>query len=221
MASITNTSAVTTTTSSTANEKVAAESTAEATQDRFLKLLVAQLNNQDPMNPLDNAQLTSQIAQINTVSGIQQVNDTLKAVASQIASMQLLQGTALVGREVLVEGNKLAVNEDKKGLGSFDLSGNAGSVKVEVLTPGGQVAGTVDMGTLAAGRHAFEWDAAAYSGTTSDLRFRVTASNGEQAVSSTALMRDKVVSAAAKDGALTLQLQKAGEASYTSLKAVL
>lgn len=47
-----------------------------AAQDRFLKLLVAQLNNQDPMNPLDNAQMTSQIAQINTVTGIQQLNQT-------------------------------------------------------------------------------------------------------------------------------------------------
>ena len=51
----------------TANDSAAA-------QDRFLKLLVAQLNNQDPMTPMDNAQMTSQIAQINTVTGIQQLN---------------------------------------------------------------------------------------------------------------------------------------------------
>ena len=50
-----------------------------AAQDRFLKLLVAQLNNQDPMNPLDNAQMTSQMAQINTVTGIQQLNQTMQA----------------------------------------------------------------------------------------------------------------------------------------------
>ena len=50
-----------------------------AAQDRFLKLLVAQLNNQDPMNPLDNAQMTSQIAQINTVTGISSSTRPCKA----------------------------------------------------------------------------------------------------------------------------------------------
>ena len=62
---------------------------ANASQDRFLKLLVAQLNNQDPMNPMDNAQMTSQMAQINTVSGIQQVNETLKSMATQFTSCLL------------------------------------------------------------------------------------------------------------------------------------
>ena len=64
-----------------------------AAQDRFLKLLVAQLNNQDPMNPLDNAQMTSQIAQINTVTGISQLNDTMKAMASQASAMQMMQAS--------------------------------------------------------------------------------------------------------------------------------
>ena len=71
-------------------------------QDRFLKLLVAQLNNQDPMNTMDNAQMTSQIAQINTVTGIQQLNETVKCLVSQFASQQMLQGSAMVGRQVLV-----------------------------------------------------------------------------------------------------------------------
>src|SRR3989344_2156188 len=93
-----------------------------AAQDRFLKLLVAQLNNQDPMNPLDNAQMTSQIAQINTVTGIQQLN-----------SLQVMQGTALIGRNVMTEGSTLAV-ADKAGKGGFELASAATKVKVEVMT---------------------------------------------------------------------------------------
>ncbi|MGI9133999.1 MAG: flagellar hook assembly protein FlgD, partial [Rhodoferax sp.] len=68
-------------------------SDANASQDRFLKLLVAQLNNQDPMNPMDNAQMTSQMAQINTVTGIQQLNETMNSMSSQYASIQMLKGT--------------------------------------------------------------------------------------------------------------------------------
>ena len=58
--------------------------TRQASQDRFLKLLVAQLNNQDPLNPMDNAQMTTQMAQINTVSGIQELNATLKGMADAV-----------------------------------------------------------------------------------------------------------------------------------------
>ncbi|MFM8767622.1 MAG: flagellar hook assembly protein FlgD, partial [Rubrivivax sp.] len=77
----------------------------EESGDRFLKLLVTQLKNQDPMNPMDNAQLTTQMAQINTVSGIQQLNETIKGMATQFGAMQVLQGAAMVGRDVLTEGN--------------------------------------------------------------------------------------------------------------------
>jgi len=90
-----------------------------AAQDRFLKLLVAQLNNQDPMNPLDNAQMTSQIAQINTVTGIQQLNQTMQSMAEQFNSLQVMQGTALIGRNVMTEGSSLAV-ADKAGKGGFE-----------------------------------------------------------------------------------------------------
>eukprot|EP01036_Dinobryon_divergens_P015923 gene15923-21576_t len=109
-----------------------------ASQDRFLKLLVAQLNNQDPMNPLDNAQMTSQIAQINTVTGIQQLNQTMQSMASQFNSLQVMQGTALVGRNVLTEGSSLAV-ADKTGKGGFEaaplvlVAGQAGPQRMRAL----------------------------------------------------------------------------------------
>ena len=73
-------------------------------QDRFLKLLVAQLNNQDPMNPMDNAQMTSQMAQINTVSGIQELNATMKSMATQFQSC-VMQGASMIGHDVLLKSN--------------------------------------------------------------------------------------------------------------------
>ena len=132
-----------------------------AAQDRFMKLLVAQLNNQDPMNPMDNAQMTSQIAQINTVTGIQQVNDTLKSMAEQFTSLQVLQGASLVGHDVLVEGTTLTRNAGV-AKGAVELAGTADNVKIEILTPGGQIIDTINLGALEAGRHSFEWNAASY-----------------------------------------------------------
>ncbi|MDU7587295.1 MAG: flagellar hook capping FlgD N-terminal domain-containing protein, partial [Acidovorax sp.] len=107
-----------------------------AMQDRFLKLLVAQLTNQDPMNPLDNAQMTSQMAQINTVTGIQQLNQTMASMAAQFNSLQVMQGTALVGRSVLTEGSTVTI-DDKTGKGGFELASAATSVKVEIVNANG------------------------------------------------------------------------------------
>src|SRR3954467_14498248 len=119
--------AVNSTTSATdataAASSIAASTTdANATSERFLKLLVAQMQNQDPLSPMDNAQVTSQMAQINTVSGIDKLNATVAGLPSQFAQLQALQGASLVGHDVVVPGNALRVT-DGTGTGGFELTG--------------------------------------------------------------------------------------------------
>ena len=167
-------------------------SDANASQDRFLKLLVAQLNNQDPMNPMDNAQMTSQMAQINTVSGIQQLNETMKSMSAQFTASRVLQGTAMIGHDVLVQSKTLSL-DGGKAKGSVDVSGSADKVTLEILSPGGQEIDTRNLGAMTAGRHAFEWDASSYTGTGSPS-FKITATSGGTNVPTTALARDTVVS---------------------------
>src|SRR6476659_897494 len=87
--------------------------------DRFLKLLVAQMQNQDPLNPMDNAQVTSQMAQINTVNGIEKLNTTVQGLSGHVVQMQALQGANLIGRDVIVPGNKMDI-EDGVGQGGFE-----------------------------------------------------------------------------------------------------
>src|SRR6195952_5729530 len=159
-------------------------------QDRFLKLLVTQLQNQDPLNPMDNAQLTSQIAQINTVSGIATLNTSVQGLSSQFLQMQTLQGAALVGKNVIVPGNKLDI-ADGSAQGGFELASAADAVKMEVLSPAGVVLDTVQLGAQSSGLHSFDWATTKYDNT-SNLRFRITATNGTTALTSTALMRDTV-----------------------------
>lgn len=194
-------------------------SDANASQDRFLKLLVAQLNNQDPMNPMDNAQMTSQMAQINTVTGIQQVNETLKSMATQFTSMQVLQGSSMVGRNILVESNTLT-RSDGVASGAIDLTGKADTVKVDILSPGGQVLGSFNLGSREAGRQSFDWDASSYKGV-GEPSFRVTATLAGQAVASTSLARDKVVSVGSENGAMAVQLQGRAAVAYDKIKAIL
>lgn len=205
-------------TSTTASTSTAA-SDANASQDRFLKLLVAQLNNQDPMNPMDNAQMTSQMAQINTVTGIQQVNETLKSMATQFSSLQVMQGTSMVGRDVLIEGNTLSPSAGVAS-GAIDLAGKADSVKVDILSPGGQILESFNLGTLDAGRQPFDWDASNYTGS-GNPSFKVTATMGGQPIATTSLARDKVLSVGSENGVMNIQLAGRSSVSYDSIKAIL
>ncbi len=186
-------------------------------EDRFLKLLVAQMKNQDPLNPLDNAQVTSQMAQINTVSGIERLNTTVAGLNSQLVQLQTMQGAALVGHEVTVSGDRLSV-AGGSGVGGFELSSAADSVKVEILNAAGRVAGSIDLGALSAGRHAFEWPA----GTVQDgdgYRFRVTGTAGSASVVSGTLMRDHVDAVSSAGNVLSLELSHSGTVAYDKVKA--
>ena len=84
---------------------------AEDQQTKFLTLLTTQLKNQDPLNPMDNAQMTSQLAQISTVDGIERLNTTLASMMSSTSETQALQMAALVGHGALVDGNNLPLTE--------------------------------------------------------------------------------------------------------------
>ncbi len=185
--------------------------------DRFLKLLVAQMQNQDPLNPMDNAQVTSQMAQINTVNGIEKLNTTVQGLSSQFVQMQALQGAALVGRDVIVPGNVLSI-KDGVGQGGFELTSAADNVKVEVLSAAGQVIDTIDLGAQGSGRHGFDWPADKVDAN-AGLRFRVVATSGAATLPSTALMRDRVDAVSAGGDTLTLELQRSGLVPYDQIKA--
>ena len=87
-----------------ASTTAAETSTSAASQDRFLKLLVTQLKNQDPLNPMDNAEMTSQLAQMSTVSGIEKLNTTMTSLADGLATSQSMQAAGMLGKSVLVPG---------------------------------------------------------------------------------------------------------------------
>src|SRR5262245_57095214 len=85
-------------------KKTAAKTTAQEAQDRFMTLLVTQMKNQDPMNPLDNAQVTSQLAQLSTVTGIDKLNSTLESLMGNYRTSQALEAVSMIGHGVLTPG---------------------------------------------------------------------------------------------------------------------
>src|SRR5207249_2682885 len=189
------------------------DSAAQAS-DRFLTLLVSQLRNQDPLNPLDNAQVTTQLAQISTVSGINQLNDTVAALAAQFGATQSLQAASLVGHDVLVPGSKLQL-ADSKGGGGVNLSDNADHVTVSISDASGKVVRTLDLGALSAGVQTFGWDGRSDAGTPAPngaYSFSVTAIGNGKSISGDALMLGHVdgVIPGANGTATQLQLGRLG-----------
>ena len=197
-----------------------ATAAANEASDRFLKLLVTQMQNQDPLNPMDNAQVTSQMAQISTVTGIDKLNNTVTGLGGSLAQMQMLQGASLVGRAVLLEGNKLAVNAETGAVGGgYELASAATKVQIDIVNSSGAVLGTVTQAGKPSGRQSFEW--VPPEGTdTSNLTFKVTAMNNNTAVSATPLMTDLVNAVNTTDGSLTLELLNGGNTAYSKVKAI-
>jgi len=124
---------------------------------------VAQLKNQDPLNPMDNAQITSQMAQISTVSGIDKLNSTLQSMAASFNVGQSLQATAMIGHGVFVPGNTLQLENGAAPFG-VDLAQAADKVVLSVRDGSGLVVHKVDLGPQPAGVIGFEWDGVTDSG---------------------------------------------------------
>ncbi|HEV8690610.1 MAG TPA: flagellar hook capping FlgD N-terminal domain-containing protein [Ideonella sp.] len=187
--------------------------------DRFMKLLVAQMQNQDPLNPMDNAQVTTQMAQISTVSGLEKLNTTTAGLNGQFVQLQAMQSAALIGHDVAIEGNTLRVR-DGSGDGGFELSSAASNVKVEIQNSAGTTIGTVEMTDAAAGRHDFSY-AVPDAYKNSSLTFKVTATNGSTPVEAMALAHQRINAVSTFGDTLALELSNGDRVAYDAVWAFL
>jgi flagellar basal-body rod modification protein FlgD len=163
-------------------------SSSEDIQNRFLTLLVAQLENQDPLNPMENAELTSQLAQMSTVQGIEQLNATLGSLVDSLADTQAIQAAAMVGKTVLVPGSHISLVEGE-AFGGVNLASPADKVTVSIYDAAGNLVQTQSLGSADAGNLLFSWDGTTNSGTTAAdgaYTFKVAASYESTDVKATA-----------------------------------
>jgi len=133
-------------------------SNVEELMNGFMTLLVAQLQNQDPTNPMDSSELTSQLTQMQTAAGVAQLNNTVAAVGMLVTSMQQMNATQWIGRDVLIEGDSVISNtEGGNQMGAFSIAEDADVVNV-VLTDAAGNAYTAELTDVKAGVHQFSID---------------------------------------------------------------
>ncbi len=163
-------------------------------QDRFMTLLVTQMKNQDPLNPMDNAQVTSQLAQLSTVTGINQLNETLQSMMMQTQSNQMLQASNMIGRVVTVEGNGVQLSKGQAVFG-MSLPSAADSVNVTIKDSAGNIVRELALGRQGSGEKTLQWDGNTNDGKAmkdGQYRFEIKATLGGKAVVATPISYDTV-----------------------------
>lgn len=127
-------------------------------KNEFLNLLVAQLNNQNPLEPQGNGEFIAQLAQFSSLEGIQQLNSSVSSMMSSFQSSQALQASSLVGRKVIVPSEKAVVDTSESFKASTVLPVSSSNVYVNVYNNAGALVTRVNLGEQAAGNVSFIWD---------------------------------------------------------------
>ncbi|MDD5241548.1 MAG: flagellar hook assembly protein FlgD [Sulfuricella sp.] len=198
---------------------------AQSTEDRFLQLLVAQMKNQDPLNPLDNAQVTSQMAQLSTVTGIEKLNTALQSMSSSFTSSQSLQAAGMIGRSILAPGSSLSL-QNGTSAGGFALSQPVDQAVVTIKDAAGNVLESMNIGAQKAGNVLFQWDGSTSSGTAAPngtYKFEVSTLQDGKKVDVTAdnlLSLGTVGSVSLNASGVTLNTDLLGSVNITNVKQI-
>jgi flagellar basal-body rod modification protein FlgD len=205
----------------------------QSLSNTFLQLLVAQMNNQDPLNPVDNSEITSQMAQISTVTGINSLNTTVSQLVSQLQQSQALQSTQISGHTVLVPGSSLTLastsnngtSQSMAAYGGFSLPQAADSVTVTVKDSTGATVRTINMGSLGAGMQDFSWNGTTDSGAQAaagNYSYSVSATASGQSVSATDYTAQQVVGIAPQsDGTVQFLLSNGTQVGFASIAQIM
>jgi flagellar basal-body rod modification protein FlgD len=194
-------------------------------QQTFLQLLVTQLQNQDPTDPMDSSQMTSQLAQINTVSGIQQLNTSLSSLSTQLSAGQNAQAALLIGSTVLAAGSSATVSSGTSPQLGVTLPSAVSDVQLTITNSAGKVVNTLDLGAQSAGTVPVTWNGKDSAGNTvADGTYTISASatlNGQSATA-TALVASQVQGVIQQtDGTASLSLANGKTVALSGVAAIL
>ncbi|MCH8619023.1 flagellar hook assembly protein FlgD [Undibacterium sp. TS12] len=206
----------------TMNGSKTSKTSTEDAQNRFMTLLVTQLKNQDPLNPMDNAQVTSQMAQLSTVSGIDKLNATVTALNASFQTGQNLQAANMIGHGVIAPGSNMTVT-DGKGIYALDLPQAADKVDAVIRDSSGAVVRKISLGALPQGVNTLTWDGKTDAGATAAngvYKFEFAASSGDKKLDATSLAFGVVSSITSGSQGLKLSLANVGDVSMSDVRQI-
>ena len=134
------------------------EANSDMGEDAFMKLIIAQMENQDPLKPMENTEFMSQLAQFKSVTGIDELKLSVEKMAGALQSNQALQASSLVGRWVEVPSANNFLWDEVGMAGNMELPVNSTNVQVLIKDSTGQTVKTLALGEQTAGSVAYQWD---------------------------------------------------------------
>ncbi len=197
-------------------------------QEEFLKILVAQTKNQNPMEPQENGEFLGQMAQFSTVSGLQEMQKSIDNMSKSMMSNQALQASSLVGRYVMssAESGFLPEGEGDRFFGAVDVPETAADIKVNITNSAGVPVKTLNLGTQPEGLLRFSWDGLNNDGVampTGDYKISATAMIGgtEEALSTNFAAPVNSITLGKNGGPMTLNVAGIGEMTMDKVKEIL
>ncbi|MGI4731939.1 MAG: flagellar hook assembly protein FlgD [Janthinobacterium lividum] len=160
-------------------------------QSDFLKLMTAQLQNQDPFSPVDNTQMVAQMAQFSSVAGISQMNTTLTGIAGKLGATSTSDALGYVGKSVLTQGSTAYARTSGGIAGAVELDAAASDVTVTINDASGATLKTLSLGAQKAGTATYDWDGTTNAGAAAGdgpFTVSVAAQDGGTAVTSRGLV---------------------------------
>ncbi len=204
----------------------------ELGQSAFLELMIAQLNNQDPLSPQDNTEFVAQLAQFSSVEGLERLNNNFQSFTNTFMSNQALQASSLVGRSVTVAGDQARLLAGDVVSGSITVPQSAPDLTINIYNQVGSLMAQIPVGSVPAGETVFRWDGefievngklldwqAGQPAPAGEYRFEVFATqdgNAEQL--DTALSANVNSVTLGADGNLTLNLAGVGPVNISEVK---
>ena len=127
-------------------------------KNEFMELMLAQLNNQNPLEPQDNGDFIAQLAQFSSLEEMQKVTKAVENVAAQFRSTQALQASAMVGRTVLAPTDVGNLGAEGGIEGVIDVPASTSGLRLSVHNAAGELVRQIDLGQASPGQTKFVWD---------------------------------------------------------------
>lgn len=195
----------------------------ELGKNEFLNLLVAQLNNQNPLEPQGNGEFIAQLAQFSQVEGIEKLNTSMESLLSGYQSSQALQASSLVGRKVIIPSEKAVVDTSESFKATAVLPVSSSNVYVNVYDSAGSLVSRVNLGEQAAGNVSFIWDGKDSNGNLmppGTYKFEAQATYGSETKGLYTMLPANVDSVTLGGGELMLNLAGLGSVPLSQVQVI-
>lgn len=192
-------------------------------RNEFLDLMMAQMQNQNPLDPQKNEDFVAQLAQFSSLEEMQSLNSSVENAMGQFRSTQALQASSMVGQQVQVAGNIANLGPEGEVKGAVEVPSGTSNLRVSVYNPSGELVRQMDLGQQGSGTADFSWDGENSNGDLmepGDYRVKAEAQYGGETQELNTRLNVNVDSVSLENGGVTLNLAGRGSVSLDQVKQI-